>query len=570
MRANLLAVPVLAALAASPVFAQAPPKGCDPDNGGITLSPGFCAGVFADNLGHARHMAVAPDGTVFVNTWSGRFFGNDKVPAGGYIVALRDTKGTGRADSIQRFGEPSESGAAGGTGIAVYNNFVYVEEKDRILRYALQAGLPSGAPQVVLSEMPIVGGHNMRAFIIDPKGNLFLTVGSATNSCQQQDRQSKSPGVSPCVELETRGGIWKYDANTLDQKFSPKERYAVGVRNGEAFAFDGAGRLYVAQHGRDQLSQNWPDKFTNEQSAELPAEEVFHLEAGGDYGWPYCYYDPAQRKKVLAPEYGGDGKAVGQCAEKKGNVASFPAHWAPNAMLINQGTQFPAPYRGGMFIAFHGSWNRAPLPQQGFNVVYQPFKDGAAAGDYVVFADGFTGGVMDRATAAHRPTGLAMAQDGTMYISDDKGGRIWRVQYVGDAATARIAAAAKPNATAATAPTRLDVAKLPLPRGVTRARLVLGEKIFQGDAKEGTCAGCHGMNGEGTAGGSSLIAGAWLWSDGSVAGITRTITNGVAEPKQTTGVMPPAGGTQISKSDIAAVAAYVWAIGHANDPKAKR
>jgi glucose/arabinose dehydrogenase len=247
-----------------------------------------------------------------------------------------------------------------------------------------------------------------------------------------------SPGLNPCSELETRAGIWRYDANKTDQVFSASERYATGIRNGEGFGFDKAGHLYVTQHGRDQLSQNWSKLYTVEQGVELPAEEVVELKQGGDYGWPECYYDQNQEKLVLAPEYGGDGgKIVGVCASKQAPAAAFPGHLAPNDLLIYTGTQFPEPYRDGAFIAFHGSWNRAPREQAGYNVVFQPLADGKAAGDSVVFADGFAGAHKDPGRAAFRPSGLAMGPDGALYVGDDVHGRIWRVTYRGDAATRR-------------------------------------------------------------------------------------------------------------------------------------
>jgi glucose/arabinose dehydrogenase len=195
----------------------------------------------------------------------------------------------------------------------------------------------------------------------------------------------------------------------------------------------------VTQHGRDQLSQNWPKLYTPKQSAELPAEEIVQVEQRGDYGWPECYFDQFQKKLILAPEYGGDGgTAVGDCKDKNGPIAYFPGHWAPNDLLIYIGTGFPAAYQGGAFVAFHGSWNRAPEPQGGYNVVFQPLKDGKAAGDFIVFADGFAGAVKEPGRAAFRPSGLAMGPDGALYISDDVHGRIWRVTSHGgtDAAIA--------------------------------------------------------------------------------------------------------------------------------------
>ena len=341
---------------------------CDSDNGGLSLAPGFCATVFADNLGHVRHMVVAPDNTLYANTWSWRYFPNSPPPAAGFLIALKDTKGSGHADVIERFGWTPRQGGAGGSGVALYNGGLYAEESDKIMRYPLEAGsiVPKRAASVVVSGLPLTGDHPMHPFVIDKEGSLFVDVGSATNACERKNRAPRSPGQTPCVEKETRAGTWKFDANKSDQSFSPAERYATGIRNGEGFAFDADGRLFVTQHGRDQLFQSWPYLFTPQQSAELPAEEIVLLEKGADYGWPECYFDHFQGKLVLAPEYGGDGKIVALCADRTPPVAAFPGHWAPNDLLIYRGTAFPDGYRGGAFIAFHGSWNRSPLPQQGY------------------------------------------------------------------------------------------------------------------------------------------------------------------------------------------------------------
>ena len=354
--------------------AAAADAACAGDNAGLKLPPGFCATVFADHIGHARHLAVSADGTVYVNTWSGRYYHNDAPHPGGFVVALKDTTGSGKADKVARFGMTPDDGGHGGTGVYLYDGRVYAEEADRIDAYALKPGelAPSAKAETVVSGMPLGGDHPMHPFIIDAKGDMFVDMGSSTNACQAENRQPRSPGVSPCTELETRGGTWRFDANQMGQKYSASARYATGIRNGEGYGIDSAGRIYVTQHGRDQLWANWPALFKMRRSAELPAEEVVALRDKGDYGWPECYYDGNQGKLVLAPEYGGDGDKSGVCADKLAPVAAFPAHWAPNDLAVYKGDMLPSAYKDALFVAFHGSWNRAPAPQGGFNVVVQP------------------------------------------------------------------------------------------------------------------------------------------------------------------------------------------------------
>ena len=537
---------------------------CPGDNGGISLPPGFCATVFADDLGHVRHLAVAPNGVVYANIWSGRYYPGGKAPADGFLVALKDSRGTGVADRIVRFGETAAEGSAGGTGIAVWHGHLYAEVNDRIVRYALPPGAlaPAGKPQTVLSGMPLGGDHPMHPFVISPAGDLFVDMGSATNSCQPKNRYAGVMGASPCVELETRAGIWRYDAGKLGQTFSPKERYATGIRNGEGMGFDAAGRMYATQHGRDQLLQNWPALYPDAARAtELPAEELVQVKAGGDYGWPECYFDSFQDKLVLAPEYGGDGgKAVGVCAGKLAPVAAFPAHWAPNALAIyagkHAGKAFPDGFRGGAFIAFHGSWNRAPAPQDGYNVVFQPLRDGKASGPYVIFADDFTGGAKDPGHAAHRPMGLAVAPDGALFISDDVKGRIWRVTYHGPPAAGPVAAVKAAPAAPVVASTA-SAALVPPPGG-TVEQVAHGQHLYQ----TGTCTACHGSDGLGTPLGPNLAATQPLWGDGSPESIRAVITAGVASPKQYRAPMPAMGGAQLTPAEVNDLSAWIWALRH--------
>ena len=395
----------------------------------LKLPPGFTATVFAENLGSTRHLAAGPGGTIYVNTWHSPYDSTRRVPAGGYLIALRDTNGDGRADVIHRFGSTSESGSKGGTGIALNGDELYAEADSTIVRYRVSESdpVPAGKAEVIVSGLVTKGGHPMHPIAVDSK-SLYVNIGSATNSCQVKDREGQSPGHDPCRELEQRAGIWRF-SHQPGQRWSPAQRYATGIRNAGGLAFyPDDGTLYSTQHGRDQLG-DWRKLYNAKEGANLPAEELLRIQQGGDYGWPYCYYDPTLKQLVLAPEYGGDKKTAGRCASKLAPVAAFPAHWAPNALAFYHGSMFPQEYRGGAFIAFHGSWNRAPEPQEGYNVVFQPMAQGKASGEYRVFADGFAGSAKDPGNAAHRPAGLTVGADGALYISDDQRGTIWRVGY---------------------------------------------------------------------------------------------------------------------------------------------
>jgi glucose/arabinose dehydrogenase/mono/diheme cytochrome c family protein len=568
----------LVSLRSQPKGEMAASQGCPSDDTGLKLPAGFCATVFADGIGHARHMVASANGVLYVNTWSGRYYGNDAPHEGGFLVALQDKAGAGKADVSERFGETVQTGGHGGTGIGLYKNFVYAESNDRIVRYALTAGanVPSGAAETIVSGLPLTGDHPMHPFIFDAPGGMYVDVATATNSCQEKNRTLKSPGINPCTELETRGGIWKYDANKTGQAFSPAERYATGIRNGEGLAFDAAGRLFVTQHGRDQLHANFPDLYKPEEEATLPAEELLLLKQGGDYGWPECYYDSFAKKLVLAPEYGGDGqKKVGVCANKLAPVADFPAHWAPNAAARYDKEEFPARYRNGVFIAFHGSWDRAPYPQQGYNVVFQPLAGERAAGRCEVFASGFASANMTPGGAAHRPSGLAVGPDGALYVSDDIKGTIYRIVYRGGAFDEKsvtpcesttaspgevVGAGAKPPE--GTHPNAGAEANAKVPEGATREMVALGGQIYRGQVGGAACTGCHGGNADGTPLGPPLLGKKWLWSDGSFAGITKTINDGVAQPKEYRSPMPAKGGAELTDEQVKAVAAYVWSLSH--------
>jgi glucose/arabinose dehydrogenase len=410
-------------VAADDSLVPAPATACASDDAGLTLPDGFCASLFAEELGGPRHIAVRPNGDVLVMRM--------RAPRGGDatgVVVLRDTTGDGRADVRESFGP------VGGTGIRVDGEQLYVDAKGAILRYRLPTGAmrPAGAPDTIVSGLP-TGGHEAHSFVLDGRGNLFVNIGSRTNSCQQDDRQNGSKGVDPCTELNTRAGIWRFDASRTGQRFTPGARYATGIRNAVAVTLGSDGRLWAAQNGRDQLHENWGQMFDERAGSENPAEELMQVNEGDDFGWPYCYYSTDHQRMVLAPEYGGNGTEAGRCTSAKLPVATFPGHWAPLGLHFYTGRQFPARYRDGVFIAFHGSWNRSLGGQAGYNVVFQPLRDAHAAGKYELFASGFPGegGTGSRGSADHRPVGLAQAADGSLLVTDDRGGRIYRISYTG-------------------------------------------------------------------------------------------------------------------------------------------
>lgn len=428
MKANIFSASLLAALMAGDAGALSP-IGLDRDAEvdpatGISLPPGFKATVYADEIGQARHVVAAENGWVYI--------GLRRPVDGNGAVALFDADGDGVADERQYF-------AAGmqGTGVGVNDGYLYYSTDVAVMRWPLpESGAPSGEPTVIAEGFEPETQHASKNFAFDRNGNLYVNVGAPSNACMREMRQKGSPGMRPCPLLEKYAGIWRFDADTPNQdQMADGHRYATGIRNGLSMAWNPhADALYMAQHGRDQLASFFPEMFTNEQSAELPSEEFHRLEDGSDVGWPYSYYDHEQDKRVVMPEYGGDGKM--ESDEGQMPLVGFPGHWAPNGMTFLKSDAFPKDYREGAYIAFHGSWNRAPLPQQGYRVVYVPLDNaGRWKGDWVTFANGFAGPepVMSPRDAVHRPMGLAEGPDGAMFITSlMSGGRVWRVTYEGE------------------------------------------------------------------------------------------------------------------------------------------
>jgi glucose/arabinose dehydrogenase len=409
------AIALLAACGRRKSAAVSASGGCDES---IKLPAGFCAVIFSESAGPVRHLVVRHNGDVIVGVLDLR-----RTPGG--LLALRDTNHDGHADVAERFGEGGVHGVA-----LAGDTLLYASTASAVLRYRFADSL---TPRKRVDT--IVTGLAPRAppshsIAIDARGTLIVNIGALTDGCQATPAPNTA-GRDPCPELETSGGIWRFATDRLNQQIKDGTRIATGLHNAMALAVNPRDTaIYAVSHGRDGLHDLWPGLYSAEESATAAAEEMIRIATvRADFGWPYCYYDFLKQQRVVAPEYGGDKVQGARCERLIQPLIAFPAHWAPMSMLFYTGKMFPASYRAGAFIAFHGSAFRSPLPEEGYHVVFLSFTADNLAGDYTVFANGFAGGMASPEGAAHRPVGLAQAPDGALFLSDDKAGRIWRITY---------------------------------------------------------------------------------------------------------------------------------------------
>ena len=387
-------------------------------NAGLTLPNGFTAKIIADKLGKARHLVVTPQHDIYVRLAR-------PVNGSGTLLLHEDHD---KANVVYGFGN------YGGTGVYLRDGYLYDASNSEIFRYKLDAQnrvIDTANPERIVKGLLDKGTHETKSITMDGEGNMYIPIGCPVNMLQEKECMEGSTGSPGCPLLDISGGVWVFKRDKPDQTYADGVRYATGLRNVVAVDWNyKANKLFVVQHGRDRLHDLYPNYYTTKQSAELPAESMFALSKGSNAGWPFCYYDQIKQKKIICPEYGGDGdKEAG--SEFLTPVKGFPGHLAPNDLLFYTGNQFPEKYRNGAFIAFHGSWNRAPEPQAGYFVVFQPFKDGLPFGDWEVFADGFFGPSEKNSTrnAEHRPCGLAQGPDGSLYVADDSKGTIYKITY---------------------------------------------------------------------------------------------------------------------------------------------
>ena len=408
---------------------------CTPEvpNGGLVLPDGFSAVVVVDSIHETvRHIAVTGDNFLYAKLRNAH--------ENASIAVLQDKDHDGKADVIEKFGGNSKREKwSYATAMRVYNGYIYFSSDLVVYRYKLEPGtlVPEGEPEIIVSDDHEHGKHEHigKPIAFDDQGHIFVPFGAPSNACQEPKRTPGAPGLDPCPQLEDHAGIWRFDANKLNQTQKDGYKYATGIRSIVAMDWNPVdNELYAVMHGRDDLLRLWPNKYSPRESALLPSEEFMRVTEGSDFGWPYCYYDQIKQKKVLAPEYGGDGEIIGRCADYEDPIIGFPGHWAPNDLVFYEGDAFPEHYRNGAFIAFHGSTNRAPYPQSGYIVGFVPFKDGRPSGEWEVFADGFAGvdPIVSVNDAQHRPMGITFGPDGGMYISDSVEGRIWKVTFDGD------------------------------------------------------------------------------------------------------------------------------------------
>ena len=295
----------------------------DSNNAGLTLQNGFYAFKVAENIGVARHIVVNRNGDLYVKLEQLR---NKKG-----ILFLRDLNKDGRIDNISSFGNFI------GTGIGIYKDYLYASSDDEIYRFRLnrdQEVIDADNPEKIVTGLINRRAHTSKAFTFDKIGNLYVNIGAYSNSCQIIENKIGSLGKNPCPILDSAGGIWQFKADIPNQTYANGVRYATGLRNVVGLDWNTqTNKLFVTQHGRDQLNNLFPKFYDDKANAELPAETMYEINQGDNAGWPYVYFDNQQNKLILAPEYGGDGQKEPTSTYKQPAMA-FPAHMAPMRMAF--------------------------------------------------------------------------------------------------------------------------------------------------------------------------------------------------------------------------------------------
>jgi len=350
----------------------------------LNLPDGFEVNVFAQGLGNARWMAIAPDGTVFLTR-----------RAEGDVIALTDQDGDGVADVPQVNVVASDMPYV--HGITFNGNQVYLVTDTTLYVAEWLGGANLGQPIVIIDDLPTGGQHPNRTLAVGPDGMLYVTVGSTCNACAEPNLENAT-----ILRMGLDG--------------SAREIFASGLRNTIGFGWHPtSGELWGMDHGSDWRGDN------------QPPEELNHLQADTNYGWPFCFGDQQPDLYVPAPPPGGAGRAA-YCQRTTAPVLEYTAHNAPIGMVFYTADQFPQEYQNDAFVAMRGSWNRNP--PSGYKVIRVLFDE---SGQPTGFEDFLTGFLIEEQLANFgRVAGLAIAADGSLLIAEDQNGIIYRVAYTGN------------------------------------------------------------------------------------------------------------------------------------------
>ncbi len=344
----------------------------------LALPPGFSVNLFAGDLAHPRWMAIAPNGDVLL-----------AESREGRITLLRDADGDGVAEIREVFA----SGYQRPHGMAFHDGYLYVADQQAVWRVPYEEGALSARgrePVTARGALGAANGHWTRNLVFSPDGRYFyVAVGSRSNLAE---------------EPVPRATVQRFRVDGADQT-----TFTGGLRNPVGIAFyPGTDDLYVVVNERDGYGEDLvPDYFTR-------------IQEGQFYGWPYAYLGPHPD-----PEFGAVRPDLVEIAEAPDVL--FEAHSAPLGLVFYDRDQFPARFRGGAFVAHHGSWNRGT--PMGYRIVFVPFEDGRPTGGYDVFATGFWRGGSQPAQVWGRPAGLVVAPDGSLLVADDAGQAVWRISY---------------------------------------------------------------------------------------------------------------------------------------------
>ena len=366
----LIGLALLCRLASRSVFFQAfLGSGSETD---VSLPPGFSINVFADGLDGPRFMALGPDGHIYVADR-----GNNR------IVILPDDDGDGVADETMVFAENLNSPHS----LAYHDGAWYVGVPSGVVRLQDTDGDGRADETTTIIDDYPSGGHSTRTVAFLPDGRMVVSVGSSCNVCRESDPR--------------RAAIVVYDG----PEGGGEMIYASGLRNAVGLAVrPGSGELWASNNGRDLMGDD------------VPPETIYQVAQGADYGWPGCHSGT-----VPDPEFGGENACQGVLQP----VVQMQAHSAPLGLTFYDGETFPAEYQGDLFVAFHGSWNRT-VPT-GYKVVRLDFMDGVAANAITDFATGWL--EPETETVDGRPVDVTVGADGALYVSDDRAGLIYRIQY---------------------------------------------------------------------------------------------------------------------------------------------